>query len=183
MIIKTMKTITVPAKSQVNEQSQAIFDAITKKLGKVPNLYATIGYSAPALKGMLDFEETLTHGVFNAKEREAINLTVSQVNKCEYCLAAHSVIAGMKGYSHDEIISFRKGIAADAKLTAALQLAKAIAENKGNVTGEVKEAFFNAGYNEAALIELTALITIRTFTNYVYALTQIPVDFPVVEEI
>ena len=178
-----MKTITVPTRDQVSTQSQEIFDAITKKLGKVPNLYATIGYSANALKGMLDFEETLNQGIFNAKEREAINLIISQVNQCNYCLAAHTVIAGMKGYSKEEILNFRKGLAADPKLSAAIQLGKAIAENKGVVRDEVKDAFFEVGYNEAALIELTALITLRTFTNYVYALTEIPVDFPEVEKI
>ncbi|WP_314000265.1 carboxymuconolactone decarboxylase family protein [Xanthocytophaga flava] len=44
----------------------------------------------------------------------------------------------------------------------------------------LKEAFFDAGYNEAALIELIGLVTVRTFTNYVYTLTDIPVDFPAV---
>ena len=38
-----MKTINVPAKEQVVEQSQQLFEAISKKMGKVPNLYATIG--------------------------------------------------------------------------------------------------------------------------------------------
>ena len=178
-----MKTITVPTKDQVNAKSQEIFDDITKKLGKVPNLYATIGYSSNALKGMLDFEETLSHGIFNAKEREAINLTVSQVNQCNYCLAAHTVIAGMKGYSKEEILNLRKGLTTDPKLLAALSLAKAIAQNKGIVDGAIKNNFFEIGYDEAALVELIALITLRTFTNYVYALTEIPIDFPAVEKI
>ncbi|PWV48770.1 carboxymuconolactone decarboxylase family protein [Chitinophaga sp. S165] len=178
-----MKTINVPTREQVNPQSQIIFDAIAKKLGKVPNLYATIGYSAEALKAMLDFEETLNHGIFTAKEREAVYLVVSQVNGCDYCLAAHTVIAGMRGFTKDEILNSRRGQVADPKLNAVLQLAKAIAENKGNVNSAVKDAFFEAGFNEAALIELAALVALRTFTNYVYALTAIPVDFPAVEKI
>lgn len=178
-----MKTINVPTREQVSPQAQVIFDAIAKKLGKVPNLYATIGYSAEALKAMLDFEETLNHGVFSAKEREAVYLVVSQVNSCDYCLAAHTILAGMRGFTKDEILNCRRGQAADPKLYAVLQLAKAIAENKGIVNAAVKDAFFDAGFNEAALIELSALVTLRTFTNYVYALTEIPVDFPAVEKI
>jgi uncharacterized peroxidase-related enzyme len=178
-----MKTIAVPTRDQVSPQVQEIFDVLKKKIGKVPNLYATFGYSANALKAMLDFEETLNHGVFNAKEREALYLVVSQVNQCDYCLAAHSMIAGMRGFSKEEILNFRRGIATDGKLQAAVSLAKAIAENKGVVEGDVKEAFFAAGYDETALVDLAALVTLRTFTNYVYALTQIPVDFPAVEKI
>lgn len=173
-----MKTITVPTKEQVSEQSQAIFEVIAKKMGKVPNLFATIGYSANALKGILEFEEAFSHGAFSAKEREGINLVVSQVNNCDYCLAAHTMLAGMRGYDREEIIGLRKGLASDAKLQAALQLAKSIASNKGAADSALKEAFFNAGYDEAALIDLIGIVTVRTFTNYVYALTEIPVDFP-----
>jgi len=178
-----MKTINVPSREQVSPESQEIFDEITKKMGKVPNLYATIGFSHNALKAMLDFERAFNNGVFNAKEREAIYLAVSQVNHCDYCLAAHSILAGMRGYNVEEILNLRRGIAEDSKLLAVVQLAKAIAESKGNVNHFVKNSFFDAGYDEAALIELTALVTLRTFTNYVYALTDIPLDFPKVSEI
>ena len=173
-----MKAINVPAKEQVSEQSQQLFEAISKKMGKVPNLYATIGYSANALKGILEFEEAFSHSAFTAKEREGINLVVSQVNSCDYCLAAHTMLAGLKGIKPDEIISMRKGFSADAKFETALQLAKSIAENKGTANADLKEAFFAAGYTEAALIDLIGIITVRTFTNYVYAQTEISVDFP-----
>lgn len=176
-----MKTIVVPAKEQVSADAQAIFEQIQKKLGKVPNLYATIGYSADALKGMIGFEAAFSHTAFTDKEKEAINLVVSQVNSCDYCLAAHTMLATMKGYSKEDTFNFRRGNAADAKLDTAVKLAKAIAETKGAADAGVKENFFNAGYDEKALIDLIGLVTVRTFTNYVYAVTQVPVDFPVAE--
>jgi uncharacterized peroxidase-related enzyme len=179
-----MKTIHVPAKEQVSLPSQEIFEQIQKKIGKVPNLYATIGYSAPALKGMLDYEATLTgSNIFTAKEREAINLIVSQVNACDYCLAAHTAIAQMKGYTKDETVLIRKGIAKDMKLNTIILLARFIAQNKGKAEAALTDAFFSAGYDEAALIELIGLITLRTFTNYVYATTEIPIDFPAADPI
>ncbi|MDJ1502288.1 carboxymuconolactone decarboxylase family protein [Xanthocytophaga agilis] len=175
-----MKTIDVPVREQVSAQTQEIFDKLNKKMGRVPNLYATIGYSDNALKGILDFEDAFSHGAFTPKEREAVNLVVSQVNNCSYCLAAHSMLAGLKGFSSEEIMQIRKGLSVNTKLQVVLQLAKSIVENKGAAKPVLKEAFFDAGYNEAALIELIGLITVRTFTNYVYALTDIPVDFPAV---
>lgn len=178
-----MKTITVPTRDQVSPASQEIFDALKKKIGRVPNLYATFGYSAASLKALLDFEDTVTHSVFTAKEREAIYLVVSQVNQCDYCLAAHSILASKRGYSNDEILNFRRGIAPDAKLQGAISLAKMIAETKGLGAETAKDAFFEAGYDEAALVDLAALVSLRTFTNYIYALTKIPVDFPAVEKI
>jgi AhpD family alkylhydroperoxidase len=178
-----MKNISVPTSDQLSTESQQLLEVFNKRLGKIPNLYATIGYSSNALKAMLGFEESLNHGMFSAKEKEAVYLVVSQVNGCEYCLAAHSLLAAKRGYRPDEILDLRRGLAADAKLQTALQLAKAIAEHKGAVEDSYKNSFFEAGYNESALMELIALVTIRTFTNYVYVLTKIPIDYPTVEKI
>ncbi|BAV06928.1 uncharacterized peroxidase-related enzyme [Filimonas lacunae] len=173
-----MKTIHVPTKEQVSEPAQQLFAAISKKMGKVPNLYATIGYSAPALKGLLEFEEAFSHSTFTAKEREGINLVVSQVNSCDYCLAAHTMLATLKGFNSEEIINMRKGFSTNTQFQTVLQLAQSIAENKGTADTAIKNAFFDAGYTETDLIDLIGLITVRTFTNYVYALTEIPIDFP-----
>jgi AhpD family alkylhydroperoxidase len=147
-----MKNITVPTNDQLSPESQQLLEFYIKKLGRIPNLYATIGYSSNALKAMLEFEEELNHSVFSAKEKEAIYLVVSQVNGCEYCLAAHSLLAAKRGYKNEEILNLRRGLATDAKLQTALQLAKAIAENKGAVEDNLKNAFFEAGYNEPALM-------------------------------
>lgn len=178
-----MKNITVPSRDQVSPESQEIFDTMSKRLGRMPNLYATIGYSAASLKAMLASEESVSHGVFTAKEREAIYLVVSEVNHCDYCLAAHTLLARKRGFTDEEIVGLRKGHATDPRLHSAVQLAKAIAENKGQASEAVKDAFFAAGYDEAALMDLISLVTVRTFTNYVYALTKIPVDYPAVAPI
>jgi AhpD family alkylhydroperoxidase len=172
------KTIAVPIKEQVSAEAQVLFDQLQKRLGKVPNLYATIGYSAPALKGLLELESNLSHGAFNAKEREAIALVVSEVNECAYCLAAHTMLALGRGFSQAETLAIRSGRVGDPKLEAAIQLAQSMAANKGKTDGGLLEKFFGVGYNEAALMELVGLVAVRTFTNYVYSLTDIPVDFP-----
>jgi len=174
-----MKTIQVPSKDQLNATSQSILEAVQSKMGKIPNLYATIGYSSSALKAMLDTEATLSvDSSFSAKEREAINLIVSQVNNCDYCLAAHTMIAKMRGYTEGDTIAIRKAQYSDVKLNAVILLAQSIAINKGSADQYYLERFFEAGYDEKALIEVTALIALRSFTNYVFANTKIPIDFP-----
>jgi AhpD family alkylhydroperoxidase len=172
------KPIAVPQKDEVSPDSQLLLNQIQRRMGKVPNLYATIGYSANALKGILGLEESLNKGVFSPKVREAIYLVVSEVNNCNYCLAAHTMLAIDKGFSEEETLAIRKGQAEDAKLEAVIQLAKSIAEKKGNADKILVANFFEAGYNETALIELVGLVSLRSFTNYVYSLTNIPIDFP-----
>lgn len=173
-----MKTIKVPTREEVGPETQALYDQIAKGLGKLPNLYATIGYSQNTLKGFLQFDSAMSSSVFSPKEKEAINLVVSEVNNCKYCLAAHTMVAKTKGFSHEEIISLRKGYTEEVKLAAVISLAKNITENHGYAEPQLLEDFFQAGYKEDALIELVALITIRIFTNYVHAITGVPIDFP-----
>ncbi|PSL46142.1 putative peroxidase-related enzyme [Chitinophaga niastensis] len=176
-----MKSINVPARDQVSTESQLLFDQLTQRLGKVPNLYATIGYSPNALKGFLEYEATLNKGVFTPKEREAIALVVSEVNGCAYCLAAHTGLALRTGFTKEETISIRKGQVSDNKLNAIIQLGKSIAENKGKPGNDLLENFYQAGFNEAAVMELIGLIAVRVYTNYVFALTEVPLDFPPAE--
>jgi alkylhydroperoxidase family enzyme len=77
-----MKPFSVPTKEQVAPVNQIIFDNLTKALGFVPNLYATIAYSSNGLERFLAYQNAKTS--LTNKEKEAINLIVSQVNGCVY---------------------------------------------------------------------------------------------------
>lgn len=176
-----MKTITVPARDQVSPESQSLFDILQKRTGKVPNLYATMGYSSHALKAFMNLEEALTGGAFTPKEKEAVALVVSEVNGCEYCLAGHTILAIKRGFTKEETLEIRKGEVSDPRLNTIIQLAKAITETKGYPDEKYLTGFYDAGFNEGALMELVGLVVVRIFTNYVFALTHVPIDFPMAE--
>jgi AhpD family alkylhydroperoxidase len=112
-----MRTFTVPTAATVTPANQAIFAQLEKGLGKVPNLYATLAWSEHALGNYLALQNAKTS--LTPKEREVINLVVSQVNDCAYCLAAHTVLGGMVGFTPEQILEIRKGGAAfDPRLDA-----------------------------------------------------------------
>ena len=83
--------VNVPTRDEVSPVNQAAFDRLQKQLGFVPNLYATFAPSAHALPTYLALQAARSS--LSAREREVINLAVSEVNGCEYCRAAHTVIA------------------------------------------------------------------------------------------
>lgn len=176
-----MRTFEVPTREQVSPDAQAIFDNLKSQVGMVPNLYATIGYSANALSSFLTFQGAQAKGTFNAKEREAVYLAVSQVNGCAYCQAAHTTLGKMNGFSEEETIELRKGQSADARLNAIVALAKDITENRGRASEATVEAFFAQGFDNSALMDLVALVADKTLANYVHNLTQIAIDFPEVQ--
>lgn len=172
-----MSTINIPKREEVNATNQGIFDNLEKQLGFVPNLFATYAHSSNALKNYLDFAGAPSS--LKAKEKEAINLAVSQVNNCEYCLAAHTAIGKMSGFNDDQILELRQGKASfDTKLDALASLAKNITENRGNTNSTVLENFFNAGWTKENLIDTISLVGDKTISNYINNTTKVAVDFP-----
>ncbi len=171
-----MKKFTVPTREEVGPANQAIFDTLSKALGFVPNLYATIAHSNNGLARYLAYQNAKTS--LSNKEKEAVNLIVSQVNGCVYCQSAHTVIGKMNGFSDEQLISIRKGKATDGKLNALVQLAAGITKNRGNADAGLVDNFFAQGYTDENLVDLILQISDKTAMNYLHNLTQIPVDFP-----
>ena len=172
-----MTTINVPTRDEVSPANQAIFDKLKSSLGTVPNLYATLAYSEHALGNYLAFQNAKSS--ITGKAREIVNLVVSQVNGCEYCLAAHTVIGKMNGFTDEQILEIRGGNASfDAKFDALARLVKNIAVNRGHADQALVDAFFAAGWTRANLVDAIVVIGDKTVTNYLHATTRVPVDFP-----
>jgi len=172
-----MTKFKVPTREQVTPENQAIFDNLNSKLGFVPNIYATYAFSKDALGRYMSFAGGKTS--LNAKEKEVINLVVSQVNGCTYCLAAHTAIGKMNGFTDEQILELRKGSASfNSKFDALVKLAKTIIENRGNVDDTTLDAFFNAGYDKGSLVDVILAVGEKTITNFLHKITDIPIDFP-----
>lgn len=172
-----MSTFNIPTREEVSATNQTIFDSLKKQVGFVPNLYATYAYSENALKNYLDFAGAPSS--LKAKEKEAVNLAVSQVNNCEYCLAAHTAIGKMSGFNEEQILELRQGKASfDTKLDALAALAKNITENRGNTDAAVLKNYFNAGWTKENLIDTISLVGDKTISNYINNTVKTAVDFP-----
>lgn len=177
-----MTSINVPTREEVSPANQAHFDTLKKALGMVPNLYATFAHSENALSSYLTLQNSKSS--ITGKAREVVNLVVSQVNECEYCLAAHTVIGGMNGLSEAQILEIRSGKASfDKKLDALAQLTKSIAANRGKANPLLVEAFFAAGWTKENLVDTIVTIGDKTVTNYLHSTTKVPVDFPAAQKL
>lgn len=177
-----MTTINVPTRDEVSPANQAIFDNLKKSLGKVPNLYATLAHSEHALASYLAFQNAKSS--ITGKAREVVNLVVSQVNGCKYCMAAHTVIGKMHGFTDAQILEIRSGRASfDAKLDALARLVKNITAERGHADPALVDAFIAAGWTKANLVDAIVAIGDKTVTNYLHSTTRVPVDFPAAPEI
>jgi uncharacterized peroxidase-related enzyme len=172
-----MSFFTVPTREQVSPDNQAIFDNLKKMLSFVPNLYATFAHSATALGTYLTLQNAKSS--LNAKQREVINLVVSQVNDCEYCLAAHTAVGKMVGFTEAQILEIRSGHAAfDPKLDALARFVREVAQKRGHVPAASTEAFLAAGWTEGNVVDVIMVVGDKIISNYLHGVTGIAVDFP-----
>ncbi len=177
-----MTAIPVPTRDDVSPANQAIFDALNSKLGFVPNLYATMAHSENALGSYLALQNAKSS--ISGKAREVVNLVVSQVNDCAYCLAAHTALGGMVGFTPEQIVEIRGGSATfDGKLDALARFTRSVAEKRGHVGQDAVEAFLGAGWTPENLVDVIVTIGDKTVTNYLHAATEVPVDFPAAPEL
>lgn len=177
-----MEKFKVPSRAEVSESNQGIFDNLEKGLGFVPNLYAYYAKNDTALADYLALQNRKS--TLKAKEREAVNLVVSQINDCHYCQSAHTVLGKMNGFTEDQVLEIRGGSASfDDKLDALVKFTHSVTTNRGRATSESKEAFFAAGYSEANLIDVVVVVGDKTISNYIHNIAGFEIDFPLAAEL
>ena len=177
-----MKDFNVPTREEVSTNNQAIFDKLKSAIGFVPNLYATIAHSDTALGNYLEFQNAKTS--LSNKEKEVINLVVSQINECSYCLSAHTAIGKLNGFSEEQILELRQGyFSNNDKYDVLAKITKEITLNKGKVDSNTLENFFNAGYTKGSLVDVILAVGDKVVMNYLHNLTQIDIDFPIAQQL
>lgn len=174
-----MKTVfEIKTREQVSSADQVLFDAASKMLGFVPNMYGMMANSETALARYVKAENWAS--TLEPIEAEVICLVVSQVNDCAYCLSYHSANLEKSGFRKDQIIEMRKGGAPfDLKLDALIKLSKSITEKRGHTDSQLIDDFIDAGYSKATVMDAIFVINLRSITNHIFNATGgFAIDFP-----
>ncbi len=80
----------------------------------------------------------------------------------------------------DEIILARKGHASDPERDAAIQFARKVIETRGKVSDADLKAVRDAGYTDANVMEIVALVAMYSLTNFFNNVFDPANDFPAV---
>lgn len=175
-----MSRLSIPSQADAPAASQPILDAVNAQLGVVPNLFRLIAKSPAALGGFAAFSGALQK-TLDVKTRERIALAVAQVNGCDYCLSAHSYLASnLAKLGAEEIALNRRGGSTDPKADAAVRFAAKVTQERGHVSEAELAAVRLAGFTEAQVVEIIALVAENCFTNFLNEVAKTDIDFPVV---
>jgi uncharacterized peroxidase-related enzyme len=158
--------------------SQEMLKQIHAAFGATPNMFKAVANSPAALKSMWGSFGALGSGTLGAKLGEQIAVAVANRNRCEYCLAAHTVLGQNAGVSGQDMSAAQVGKSADPKIQAALTFALKIVEQRAAISHAEVEAVRAAGFNDGEIVEIMAHVALNLFTNYVNVAFNVPVDFP-----
>jgi uncharacterized peroxidase-related enzyme len=164
--------------SNTTANRQALLEQVHKAFGATPNMFKAVANSPAALKSMWGSFGALGSGVLGAKLGEQIAVAIADKNRCEYCLAAHTVLGKGAGATAEEMSAAQAGLSADPKTAAALTFALKVVSNRAQVNNEDVAQLRSAGFDDEHIVEILAHVALNIFTNYVNVAFDVPVDFP-----
>lgn len=176
-----MSRINAITPEQATGHTAEVYSAITKALGKVPNLFQAIGVNSNALQTLLGIGPSLK--TLTGAEKETIALVVAQLNNCGYCLSAHTLLAGMHGISKDETLNIRKGNSQNSKQKALINFVSEIVMEKGHVSDKTFSEFKEAGYTDAHIPDVLLAVVENFYTNFFNHINKTEIDFPLAEKV
>jgi uncharacterized peroxidase-related enzyme len=159
---------------------KTLLDGVQRGLGVTPNMFRVAAQSVPVLEALTSMFGAASKGHLSAKTREAIALTVSEIDACDYCLSAHSVLGKGAGLTEGELQKAREAKSDDARLAATLAFAHTMTERRGRVGDQDLLSVRRAGLSDAEILEVVATVALTTFTNYLNEVAKTDIDFPVV---
>lgn len=175
-----MPRLTTQAVSAATGHAAALFAAIKAAVGIVPNAYADIGNNSPvALEALLGLDAALKKGTLSAQDAQVVQLAVSAVRDCDYCLAAHTYIGKKTGLSKEQAMHIRQGTpSGDSRIDALATFSRTLAATSGKLDDSVLAGVRAAGYSDQQIVEIVLAMTSITFTNMFNRINQTIVDFP-----
>jgi AhpD family alkylhydroperoxidase len=172
-----MTNFNVYTPSNAPEKSKGLLKGWLEKLGFVPNVIGVMAESPALLKGYGELSGAFDGGILSPVERMVVKLSISSLNDCGYCVAAHSTVALKAGMPKDVLESLRaeKPIK-DGKLEALRLFTVSLAKKLGHVDKHDLELFYKAGYTKAYVLEVVLGWSVANLGNYVNHIAQPELD-------
>lgn len=157
----------------------AILQATRDRLGFIPNMYGYMGVLPGVLTGYIAAYDSFRQDAgFTPPEQETVFLSISAVNGCTYCTAAHSMIAEkMSRLPADSLAALRSGEALpDARLNALAHFTRIMVQKRGLPDRNEVETFLAAGFETSHVLGIVQAIACKTYSNYVNHLAATELD-------
>ncbi|MBT9458516.1 MAG: carboxymuconolactone decarboxylase family protein [Burkholderiaceae bacterium] len=148
-----------------------------QRYGFVPNLLSGMAGAPALLAAYIAVSDAYASSSLSPLEQQLISITVSLSHDCNYCVAAHSTVAGMQGLDGTVLEALRQGRGlADPKLEALRKFTLQMVEQRGWPHAGQLEALLAAGYSQQTALEVVLGIAMKVLANYSDHLITTPLD-------
>jgi AhpD family alkylhydroperoxidase len=163
-----MPSLKITNKLDAKPDSAPLLEMVEQKYGFIPNLMSVFADSPSTLQAYLTLSELVGKSAFTPEEQQAILISASIENECEYCVAAHSMVATkMTGMSSENLNAIRNGKTIEnKKMNELVKFTRLIVSKRGFVDGVSVSNF----------IEVILGVTMKTLSNYTNHLAETPLD-------
>ncbi|MFO6463885.1 carboxymuconolactone decarboxylase family protein [Jannaschia sp. KMU-145] len=146
-------------------------------LGRIPGLHAVMAESPQLLEGYQVLHRLFAESDFDADEKTVVWQAINVEHVCHYCVPAHTGIARMMGVDDAISDSLRNETALPSpKLEALRTFTLAMLRGRGHVDDAEMAAFFDAGYDQRAVLNVILALAQKVMSNYTNHVAETPVD-------
>jgi len=159
------------------EGSRETLNKVESAFGFIPNLMKVLAGAPPLLEAYLAISELFNQTSLDMTERQVVLLATNVENRCDYCVAAHTVIARMQKVPSDVLEALREDRPiADGKLEALRRFTAETVRTRGWPSEAARKRFLDAGYTSQHALEVILGVGLKTLANYTNHLANTPLD-------
>jgi len=149
-------------------ESRSTLEGAEKSLGFLPNLYAKLAESPVALSAYSKLSGIFEKSSLSTTQQQVVLLATSVYNGCEFCVAAHSLIAKNRLKVKPDIVEALRGNReiADPELNALALFTRKAVDQRGWVSEEDTRDFLAAGFTREQVLEVLVGVSLKTLSNY-----------------
>lgn len=172
-----MTSFTLHTSASAPAKSRGILENVEAAWKFIPNLHRILAESPATLEAYSIAFSLFDQSSFTPRERQVIYLAINYENECDYCMSGHSALAAMAGVDGDVIEALRENTpVSDARLQALRSFAASVTRSRANLEPGELEAFLDAGFTRAQVLEVILAVSVKTISNYVNHVAKTPLD-------
>jgi alkylhydroperoxidase family enzyme len=172
-----MQTFPVHTLDSAPEQSQPSLHALQTAFGMIPNIAGAMSTSPVLIASLVGLFQKVHGGSFNEQQIQTLLLTNAVTNSCTWAVAFHCALALKEGVDPSDVRAIReRRLPQHAKNAALSSLAKKLIEKRGHLDERDVSSFLEAGFGKDHLLEVIAVISASTITNYTGNVTLPPLE-------
>lgn len=172
-----MTTLKAHTIESAPKESKALLEQSVKAFGMLPGLHSVLASSPETFEAYKALHGSFQNTSFNAEELTVVWQTINVEHECHYCVPAHTGIAHMMKVDPELTKALRSSTSMpNDKLQVLHDFTLKIVRNRGHVTQEDLNIFYNAGYGEQQVLEVILGLAQKTISNYTNHIANTPVD-------